>query len=193
MEYIDIHAHVNVAAFRDDHDEVTLRSLENDVAMINIGTQYDTSKRAVDMLSTYPKGVYATVGLHPIHVTNCFFDMDELEKENGYGIGKGEEADEEEDNPESAEATARPADRPDNGSLKRKLEIQDGQEGESQAKDHHHAARADPHTRPRHDSECRDAKEEQNSCLADGETSQGFLQETDWLEEKSRAFPGARF
>ena len=80
MEYIDIHAHVNVASFKDDHDEVTLRSLEKNVAMINVGTQLDTSKRAVEMTGVYPKGVYATVGLHPTHVANCHFDRDELEK-----------------------------------------------------------------------------------------------------------------
>jgi len=80
MEYIDIHAHVNVASFKDDHDEVTLRALEEGVGMVNVGTQYDTSTRAVAMLETYPKGVYATVGLHPTHVANCYFDRDELEQ-----------------------------------------------------------------------------------------------------------------
>ena len=80
MQYIDTHAHVNVAAFKDDADAVTTESLKEGVAVINVGTQKDTSARAVELLSVYPKGVYATVGLHPIHVANCYFDRDELEE-----------------------------------------------------------------------------------------------------------------
>jgi TatD DNase family protein len=80
MEYIDIHTHVNIASFKDDFDAVTHRALESGVGMINIGTQYDTSLRAVEMLETYPEGVYATVGLHPAHASDCYFDASELEK-----------------------------------------------------------------------------------------------------------------
>jgi len=36
--------------------------------MINIGTQYDTSKKAIEIAQKYKEGVYATVGLHPIHL-----------------------------------------------------------------------------------------------------------------------------
>ncbi len=92
MEYIDIHTHVNIVSFKDDHDEVTLRALEGGVGMVNIGTQLDTSRRAVELLSMYPHEVYATVGLHPTHVANCFFDRDELEASE-YKEG-GEEFDE---------------------------------------------------------------------------------------------------
>ena len=44
------------------------RSLDNDVWMINVGSQYETSKRAVEMAEKYPEGVYAAIGLHPIHL-----------------------------------------------------------------------------------------------------------------------------
>lgn len=80
MEYIDIHAHVNVASFKNDAFDVTNRALEKGVGMINVGTQYDTSLRAVDMLKEYAQNVYATVGLHPLHTADCYFDADELEK-----------------------------------------------------------------------------------------------------------------
>ncbi len=65
---IDTHAHVNFNAYKNDANDVIRRSLDNNVWMINVGSQYDTSKRAVEMAEKYPEGVYAAVGLHPIHL-----------------------------------------------------------------------------------------------------------------------------
>lgn len=66
---IDTHAHVNFNAFKDDADEVIKRSLKENVFMINVGSQYSTSKRAVEMAHKY-EGIYAAVGLHPIHIVH---------------------------------------------------------------------------------------------------------------------------
>jgi len=65
---IDTHAHVNFNAYKKDAKEVIYRSLNSDVWMINIGTNYETSKKAVEIAQNYEKGVYAAVGLHPIHL-----------------------------------------------------------------------------------------------------------------------------
>jgi len=65
---IDTHAHLNFNAFKNDVDEVVKRSLDNNVWMINIGTNYETSKKAVEITERYPGGVFAAVGLHPIHL-----------------------------------------------------------------------------------------------------------------------------
>jgi TatD DNase family protein len=65
---VDTHAHVNFNAYKDDADKVVSRSLEGGVWMINVGSQYSTSKRAVEMAHKYKEGVYAAVGLHPIHL-----------------------------------------------------------------------------------------------------------------------------
>ncbi len=65
---IDTHAHLNFNAFKDDAEEVIKRTLEAGVFVINVGSQYSTSKRAVEMAEKYPEGVYAAVGLHPIHI-----------------------------------------------------------------------------------------------------------------------------
>lgn len=65
---IDTHAHLNFNAFRNDADEVIRRSLDNNAWMINVGSQYTTSRRAVDIAERYEKGVYAAVGLHPTHL-----------------------------------------------------------------------------------------------------------------------------
>lgn len=77
-KYIDIHSHVNFTAFDSDRDEVIRRALENDTWVINVGTQIDTSKKAVEMTHKYEEGVYAIIGLHPIHTGASFHDVKEL-------------------------------------------------------------------------------------------------------------------
>lgn len=82
---IDTHAHLNFNAYKDDSDEVIKRSLDNNIWLINIGSQYSTSKRAVKIAEKYQQGVYAAVGLHPIHLeTNLIKiknDFQEIEYE----------------------------------------------------------------------------------------------------------------
>jgi TatD DNase family protein len=65
---VDTHAHVNFNAFKNDADEVIQNSLNEGVWMINVGSEYKTSRRALDYANRYEKGVYAAVGLHPIHL-----------------------------------------------------------------------------------------------------------------------------
>ncbi len=77
-KYIDIHSHVNFIAFNQDRSEVIERALKSDTWVINVGTQIDTSKKAVEMTAEYPEGVYAIIGLHPIHTGASFHDVKEL-------------------------------------------------------------------------------------------------------------------
>lgn len=77
-KYIDIHSHANFAAYDEDREEVIKRALDNDVWMINVGTQNDTSKQAIELAEKYEKGVYAIVGIHPIHTDKSFHDKKEL-------------------------------------------------------------------------------------------------------------------
>jgi len=69
---IDTHAHLNFSAYKNDTNEVTQRSLKNNVWMINVGSQYSTSKKAVEIAEKYFQGVYAAIGLHPIHAQDGF-------------------------------------------------------------------------------------------------------------------------
>lgn len=69
---IDTHAHVNFSAYRLDADEVIRQSLDNNTWLINVGSQYPTGKKAVELAEKYKEGVYAAVGLHPIHVQDGF-------------------------------------------------------------------------------------------------------------------------
>lgn len=70
---IDTHAHVNFNAYKDDALKVIHRSLNGGVFIINVGSQYNTSQRAVEIAEEYPIGVYAAIGLHPIHLSNGIF------------------------------------------------------------------------------------------------------------------------
>ncbi len=73
---IDVHTHVQFAAYTSK--EVVERALKNDTWVINVGTQKDTSLAAVKMAEEYPEGVYAAIGLHPIHTAQSFHDEKEL-------------------------------------------------------------------------------------------------------------------
>ena len=84
-KYIDTHAHVNINAFADDYGEVIDRAREEGVAHINVGTQFDTAKRAVEIAEQYEDGVYAIVGLHPVHTSASYHDEQEL-GENAKGF-----------------------------------------------------------------------------------------------------------
>jgi len=72
---IDTHAHLNFNSYKKDADEVIRRSLDNNIWIINVGSKYETSKRAIEMAGKYPQGVFATVGLHPIHLTDGIFKV----------------------------------------------------------------------------------------------------------------------
>ena len=75
---IDVHTHVNFAAFNEDKLEVIARAHEAGVAMINVGTERSTSHAAVELATNYGRGVYAAIGLHPIHTFSAHHDTDEL-------------------------------------------------------------------------------------------------------------------
>jgi len=98
---IDVHTHTHFSAYNEDRDAVIRRALDAGIWLINVGTQKDTSQDAVNIAHKYlpaeappanwragsaKAGVFATVGLHPIHSEKSFHD----EQETGAGgIGKG--------------------------------------------------------------------------------------------------------
>lgn len=89
MKYIDIHAHVNFKAFDEDRDAVMARANESGTIVINVGTQLDTAKKAVEMTEQYPN-TYAIIGLHPIHTGKSFHDEKELGKGGAEFVSRGE-------------------------------------------------------------------------------------------------------
>ncbi len=88
---IDTHTHVQFHAFKDDADEVIKRALDAGIGMINVGTQKDTSVNAIALAEKH-EGVYATVGLHPIHTEKSHHDEKELGGDTTF-TSRGEELD----------------------------------------------------------------------------------------------------
>lgn len=82
--FIDTHAHVNFNIFKDDAEEVIRRALDNNTWMILVGSEYKTSNRALHFANKYQKGVYAAVGLHPIHLEEG--SVDSQEEDNSYSF-----------------------------------------------------------------------------------------------------------
>ena len=89
-KYIDIHAHVNFKAFEKDHNVVIRRALDSGTWFFNVGTQIDTSREAIRMAHRYEEGVYAIIGLHPIHTDKSFHDKQELGNEGEAFTSRGE-------------------------------------------------------------------------------------------------------
>lgn len=77
MILFDVHTHVNFRAFQKDADEVVRRALDAETWLVNVGSQFETSRQAVEMAERYSDGVYAVVGLHPVHVFPHRVDDDE--------------------------------------------------------------------------------------------------------------------
>jgi len=88
MKIIDSHAHLNFRDFDTDREEVIKRSLDAGIWMINIGCNYETSKKAVEMTKD---GVFAAVGIHPSYVSETFdSERYELLARSGKVIAIGE-------------------------------------------------------------------------------------------------------
>ena len=92
LKFFDVHSHPNFADFDNDRDEVVRRALKNGVWLNVVGTQKDTSRAAVELAEKY-EGVFATVGLHPIHTGKSFHDKNELGEGGKEFTSRGEEFD----------------------------------------------------------------------------------------------------
>ncbi len=77
---IDTHSHLNFKAYDADREEVIKRTQEAGVVCIDVGTKYETSKQAIE-LAENNEGIYAAIGLHPIHIKTdlmkLHMDLDE--------------------------------------------------------------------------------------------------------------------
>lgn len=64
---VDVHCHLNFHSFEKDYDAVIKSAFEAGVTkIINVGTQIDSSEKAVELAQKYPN-LYAIVGVHPHH------------------------------------------------------------------------------------------------------------------------------
>lgn len=88
---IDSHTHIQFPEFDADRNAVIKRALDAGIWMVNVGTNVESSKKAVELAHQYKEGVYATVGIHP-HNASEEINFNALERlaedEKVVGIGE---------------------------------------------------------------------------------------------------------
>ena len=92
MKYFDAHTHVNFAAYDGEREAAIERAKDAGVGMNVVGTQWDTSKAAVELAQQYDH-VWATIGLHPIHTSKSYHDEKELGEGGKEFTSRGEQFD----------------------------------------------------------------------------------------------------
>ncbi len=70
----DTHAHLNFKDYDKDREKVIRNSLEEGVFMINVGTDINESKKVAEISKKHKKGVYSSIGLHPLYVEKEDFE-----------------------------------------------------------------------------------------------------------------------
>ena len=76
---IDSHTHIQFPEFDADRDAVIKRALDTGIWMVNVGTNVESSKKAVSLARQYKEGVYASVGIHP-HDADTEYDFTQIEE-----------------------------------------------------------------------------------------------------------------
>ncbi|MDD5606379.1 MAG: TatD family hydrolase [Candidatus Pacebacteria bacterium] len=86
---IDTHSHLNFKAFDKEREKIIQKCLDTNLVIINVGSNYKTSQKAVQIAR---KGIYASIGLHPIHINKEIFDVKKYKKlaQSKYVIAVGE-------------------------------------------------------------------------------------------------------
>lgn len=79
MKYIDIHCHLDFKDYDSDRADVLARMQAGEVGAITIGTDLESSKRAVGV-AEQNKNVWACIGIHPHEVSKAPFDTGEFAK-----------------------------------------------------------------------------------------------------------------
>ncbi len=62
---VDTHAHLDMSVFDKDRVDVIARAIDAHVSkIINVGTNLESTKKAIDLAEEYP-GIFAATGIHP--------------------------------------------------------------------------------------------------------------------------------
>ncbi len=80
---IDTHSHLNFKAYDGDRDEVIKKTREAGVVCIDVGTKYETSKKAIELAEKY-EGIFASVGMHPFHIKTDLLKLRTDESEGNF-------------------------------------------------------------------------------------------------------------
>jgi len=87
----DTHSHLNFKAFDADRLEVIKRTQDMGVVCVDVGTKYETSKKAIE-LAKQNKNIFAAIGLHPIHIKTDLLKL-RTDEDEGNFAPLGEEFD----------------------------------------------------------------------------------------------------
>lgn len=90
---IDTHSHLNFKAYDKDREEVIKRCRQEGLVCIDVGTKYETSKNAIELAEGH-EGIYAAIGMHPIHIKTDLMKL-RMDEEEGAFEPLGEEYDKE--------------------------------------------------------------------------------------------------
>jgi len=69
-KYFDIHSHLNTSHYDKDLNEVVKRLRETETHTIVVGTDYESSRKAVELAEKYEE-IYACIGVHPIRESSA--------------------------------------------------------------------------------------------------------------------------
>ncbi|MGE4554940.1 MAG: TatD family hydrolase [Candidatus Paceibacterota bacterium] len=76
----DSHCHLNLDSFQGKIKEIYKRLEQEPMLIINVGTCFSTSKKAVELAKEYPL-FFASVGLHPSHTNPSLKDPQEIDSQ----------------------------------------------------------------------------------------------------------------
>ncbi|MDP3882801.1 MAG: TatD family hydrolase [Candidatus Staskawiczbacteria bacterium] len=93
MKIIDTHSHLGFKAYDADRDEVIKRTQEEGLVCIDVGTNFKTSERVIE-LAEKNKNIYSAIGMHPIHIKTDLVKI-KMDEEEGAFMPSGEEFDKE--------------------------------------------------------------------------------------------------
>jgi TatD DNase family protein len=80
----DTHAHLNFFEFDEDRDGLIKKCLDAQIGIINVGTNFKSSEKAIKIADKYPE-LFASIGLHPTNIASDFFKSKECSKtEEGF-------------------------------------------------------------------------------------------------------------
>ncbi len=79
MKYIDIHSHLNLSGFEKDFEEVIQRLRDTDTGTVVVGTDLETSKKAVEIAEKY-ENIWACIGVHPVDDPSRLFETEKFEE-----------------------------------------------------------------------------------------------------------------
>lgn len=91
IKLIDSHTHIYFPQFAKDNSETINRAVNDNIGMINVGVDIESSKTAVQLAQQYKGKMWASIGIHPNDVIENFpmFELEALiQKEGVVAVGE---------------------------------------------------------------------------------------------------------